>query len=211
VARKLRRVILARDFVFLHFPRSGGTFVRHALAHHAPAEWRVEQLFEHVGPDRIPESHAGLPRFGFIRNPYSWYVSWYHYSRKHGGIEFFERITGGQDLSFDETLRRCFEVPLVQREGPGGCTFVARKMFGRDFAGIEIGRYEDLARDLLRILRAYTAVPDDLAQYIEADQPVYGVAHDHPATYYDDDLRRLVREKDAELFDRFGYDWIAAT
>jgi hypothetical protein len=69
-------VFVTRDFVFLHVPKTGGTYVRT----HLP-----EVLYEtqHGGIKDIPSEFQGLPKYAVVRNPWDWYVSWWTYSRKH--------------------------------------------------------------------------------------------------------------------------------
>ncbi|HEX6688961.1 MAG TPA: hypothetical protein VF085_09895 [Solirubrobacterales bacterium] len=67
-------------FVFLHVPKTGGRFVRQALAQELPDCREVdEHKFRHKGWSKIPSEATGKPVLTFIRNPWDWYVSWYTY------------------------------------------------------------------------------------------------------------------------------------
>ena len=57
--------------IFVHIPKCGGTWVR-------------KQLIDYpilMGGHAIPSNDHYLPKFGFIRNPWTWYVSWYNFSQ----------------------------------------------------------------------------------------------------------------------------------
>jgi hypothetical protein len=93
---RLRRappIILSTRFVFLHLPKTGGTFASKALARVLrPRNWpeRLWQrcfgeqyLFVHQHGTRadIPEAYRHLPVVGIVRNPYDRYVSEFHFGR----------------------------------------------------------------------------------------------------------------------------------
>jgi len=70
--------MIATDrFVFLHLERTGGNFFSEFLRLFIPGE----QLGYHAPRTRLPERYAHLPVIGFIRNPWDWYVSFYHHKR----------------------------------------------------------------------------------------------------------------------------------
>ena len=73
-------MLITKHFVFLHMPKTGGSFVRQVCRRELPSDWLLhnpESGF-HVGHDAIPEEHRRLPVLCFVRNPWDWYVSWYH-------------------------------------------------------------------------------------------------------------------------------------
>ena len=72
-------MLLSDHFVFVHLLKSGGTFVKRILLEHAPADWHCTDLEGHPTVDQIPPEHRGKPCFGFVRNPWDWYVSCYVY------------------------------------------------------------------------------------------------------------------------------------
>jgi hypothetical protein len=71
-------MIITDDFVYIHQPKTGGTFVTHVL----------ERLYEgrnflnthkHGTCSDIPAEHLGKPILTTMRNPYDRYVSQYHF------------------------------------------------------------------------------------------------------------------------------------
>ncbi len=59
-------------FVFLHFPRCGGTFIYEFLYEHFP---ETKMLGYHYPIDLLPDRYKHLPLIGGVRNPWAFYVS----------------------------------------------------------------------------------------------------------------------------------------
>ena len=79
-------MLITKHFVFIHFPKTGGVFFRRLCHDHLPSDWIVRDLERtHAGYDLIPEEYAHLPAITFIRNPWDWYVSWYHWETQYLG------------------------------------------------------------------------------------------------------------------------------
>ena len=69
--------MIATDrFVFLHLHKSGGTFVNDCLLRFVPGARRIGY---HLPRHLIPGELATLPVLGFVRSPWSYYVSWYSF------------------------------------------------------------------------------------------------------------------------------------
>lgn len=69
-------MIATSRFVFLHLHKSGGTFVNECLLRFVPG---ARQLGYHLPRHLIPRESAALPVLGLVRNPWSYYVSWYSF------------------------------------------------------------------------------------------------------------------------------------
>jgi len=64
--------------IFLHFPKASGTFIkRNTLCK------ILKPIIRHVGINHLPEEYYKYPIFGIIRNPFSFYVSFYNYFRNN--------------------------------------------------------------------------------------------------------------------------------
>ncbi len=72
-------MIATDHIVFLHLHKSGGTFVNEGLLRFVP-EARI--VGYHLPRHLIPRSLAHLPVVGLVRNPWSYYVSWYSFQKK---------------------------------------------------------------------------------------------------------------------------------
>jgi hypothetical protein len=78
-------LLITKYFIFVHYKKTGGTFLRRLFRDHLPADWVVDRQPMHAGWNKIPEQYAHLPAIAFIRNPWDWYVSWYHWENQYLG------------------------------------------------------------------------------------------------------------------------------
>lgn len=69
-------MIVSDSFAFLHLHKSGGTFVNHMMIKCITSARRVGY---HLPYSEMPEASRHLPVLGTVRNPYAYYVSWYHF------------------------------------------------------------------------------------------------------------------------------------
>jgi len=69
-------MVVLEDKIYLHFQKTGGLSVYRVIDN-----LRLKKLWfrEHCGIMNLPEEFRHLRRFSFIRNPYEWYVSYYHF------------------------------------------------------------------------------------------------------------------------------------
>lgn len=102
-------MIITPDFVFVHYPKTGGTFVTQMLSH-----LYGDQLFnthKHGTCSDIPEEHQGKPMLSTVRNPYDRYVSqyrfgwWKLYPEEYCGADAMRDLyPHWPDISFQEFL-----------------------------------------------------------------------------------------------------------
>ena len=204
-------MILSTKFVFLHLPKTGGSFVRELLTHHAPSAWQLSLHDNHPTIRDIPSSHSQLPIFGLVRNPFDWYVSWYHYLKQHRSDPFFEHISQQGSLDFKTTIRAAFEVdiggmfefPCAFSSSPFGCYM--NYIFGNELERLMLGKMETLRSDLRQILNRCDALTETIDQQIE-DFPLVNVSDHLPyRSYYDEALKELILSRDRAVLDRFNY------
>jgi hypothetical protein len=70
-------MIVTPDFVFIHYPKTGGTFVTHILSRLYGD--RAVDLDKHGTCSDIPEADRSKPLLSTVRNPYDRYVSQYRF------------------------------------------------------------------------------------------------------------------------------------
>ena len=96
-------MIATSRFVHLHLHKSGGTFVNECLLRFFPD---ARQLGYHLPRSRLPPELATLPLLGFVRNPWSYYVSWFEFqSRRPQPNALFRRMSADGTLDFNATVR----------------------------------------------------------------------------------------------------------
>jgi hypothetical protein len=101
-------MIVTRRFVFLHLHKSGGTFVNQWLLRHFPD---ARPIGYHLPRRLIPAEFAQLPVIGLIRNPWSYYVSWYSFQ---AGMErpnpLFRILSNDGRHNFEGTIRNMLQL-----------------------------------------------------------------------------------------------------
>jgi hypothetical protein len=96
-------MIVTPRFVFLHLHKSGGTFVNAGLMQHIAG---ARQLGYHLPRCLLPSQYAALPLLGLVRNPWSYYVSWYSFQRSRPRPNaLFLTLSNGGALDFGGTIR----------------------------------------------------------------------------------------------------------
>ena len=112
-------MIITDDFVYIHQPKTGGTFVTDVLERlyqGAPGRAGRGGTFlnthKHGTCSDIPAAHLGKPILTTVRNPYDRYVSQYHFGwwRRHpdaycGEEEMRARYPRYPELSFAEFVQ----------------------------------------------------------------------------------------------------------
>ena len=105
-------MIITERFAFLHLHKSGGSFVNECLMRFLPD---ARQLGYHLPRSALPVEFAHLPVLGFVRNPWSYYVSWYSFQRQLPQQNALFRILSNEgQLDFAATLAN------MQSLGSGG-------------------------------------------------------------------------------------------
>lgn len=204
-------------FAFIHVPKTAGSSVYTALApygdfadgywanrwlarigihvnHYAP--YRLKKFRPHTTAETLRQNlpadvYESLFKFGFVRDPWSLLVSYYHYIRdsgRHHRRRLAIRLGSFEDfVAYEVRRRRMSQTSLLTgRDGRILVNFV--------------GRYESLDSDFAFICRRIGIDSAPLAR-------VNATAHRDHREYYDARLARLVRDAYAEDIERFGYEF----
>ena len=197
-------------FIFIHNYRVAGTSIRKSLdkyvrkpllrrifgkiglgnklSHHKwktfPAHIKAKELRRILPADLYDTFY----KFAFVRNPWDWQVSLYHYMLKNKSHRQHRLISAMK--SFDEYL--------VWRVNEGK---VLQKDFVTDLEGTMIvdfvGRYENLSEDFLQVCNALN---------INASLPhINKSSHMNYRSYYSAETRSLVEENFSEDIELFNY------
>jgi len=101
-------MIVTDRFVFLHLHKSGGSFVNECLRRCVPG---ARQIGYHLPRALIPEAVAALPVIGLVRNPWSYYVSWYSFQQQRPQPNALFRVLSDEGrLDFSGTIRNMVEL-----------------------------------------------------------------------------------------------------
>jgi hypothetical protein len=215
-------MIACGRFVFLHLHRSGGTFVNECLLRFVPG---AQLIGYHLPRSLIPAGMAALPVLGLVRNPWSYYVSWYSFqAAKRQPNALYRELSDGGRLGFKDTVRNMLNIgsdaaildrlldalPVAYGSRganlPGFALAPIRDMFGGGDAPARIGRMESLREELPRMLEsAGHAVDPAMRGFIDGATSRNASAHPPCMEPYDDELRELVAERDALLIESYGF------
>jgi hypothetical protein len=103
-----RRMIVTDRFVFLHLHKSGGTFVNECLLRFVHD---ARHIGYHLPRSRVPPMWASLPALGLVRNPWSYYVSWFFFqARRQQPNVLFRILSDERRLGFAGTVRNMLEL-----------------------------------------------------------------------------------------------------
>jgi hypothetical protein len=101
-------MIVTNRFVFLHLHKSGGSFVNECLLRFVP---QARSIGYHLPRLLIPAAEAHLPVLGFVRNPWSYYVSWYNFqAQRPAPNAMFKILSDNGRLKFDATVRNMLQL-----------------------------------------------------------------------------------------------------
>ena len=96
-------MIATSRFVHIHLHKSGGTFVNECLLRFFPD---ARELGYHLPRSLLPPAMNALPTLGFVRNPWSYYVSWYAFqSQRAQPNALFRCVSDEGRLDFNASVR----------------------------------------------------------------------------------------------------------
>jgi hypothetical protein len=223
-------MLITKHFVFVHLQKTGGNFVQAVCQQHLPPDWLVpNDLGDHASFHQIPSEHAQLPVFALIRNPWDWYVSWYHFAVQKQPepadeapdsiwVQLFDR--GRRDFPAAVTAA-CEGISAVPGPPPQYLLALQKRDWdlytlwywmlvgrGAEKGQVEVGRSESLREDFIAFLeRHHVPVGGDFVSAVRAAPATNTSRHGDYRSYYDDALRDLVGHKARLIVERYGYEF----
>lgn len=168
----------------------------------------------HPGWDDIPRQARGRPVLVYVRNPWDWYVSWYHAVLNSDPSPLATGAVGPTD--FSSVLRKVCSggvdpdghPPPATGRGDDFYTTRFRRFCGEGLQSDELtfGRFERLLEDLDCFLKAAGAPLSERSMArIRTAEPLNPTQRRPYREYYDGELRDLVADSCRMLIARFGY------
>ena len=180
-------ILLKSGAVFLHIQKTGGTWLREALA----ASGVATREEGHWHDDREANAGRGDRFFTVVRNPLSWYAS-FHADRCRTG--WGGDLTLGHDCAAGSL--EAFVAKAYHRH-PG---FLA-ELYGRHTApGVAVLRTESLADDAAALLRS---LGEDFDEAAFRSHPRANVSADRPA--HTPRSAVMVVASEVKVFLKYGY------
>jgi hypothetical protein len=202
-------MLITKHFLLIHVPKTGGTFIREVCREHLPQDWFIpNELHRHTPYDKLPDEFRRLPMICFVRNPWDWYVSWYHhmienYAETDPGPIWVSAFNRGRN-DFKETVINACTGRNFQNKPVGSvmrklgldyytALYTVKVGRGMDEGRIEVGKFESLREDFLDFLsRHEIPVGPGFVDAIRNGPRQNTTKHRPHREYYDDELRELV-------------------
>jgi hypothetical protein len=228
-------MIVTDKFVFVHFPRTGGTFVTDIIMKFFPS---AREIGYHLPISLLPKEYSHLPVLGTVRNPWDFYVSWYyHIWPRDIGKPLFSWLTDNCKEQFEGAIRNALNLgvdnnrldALIEklpdtvdyrtRNIPNITKDSLRKVYGTGVGyytfrfnqlfgngnNVFFCRQERLRTDLIYFLEQVCAVNDEIRTHILESEKKNTAEHRHYSSYYTPELAELVSIRDCSVIERFGY------
>ncbi len=228
-------MIATDKFVFVHFPRTGGTFVTDMITKFFPS---AREIGYHFPRSLLPKEYSHLPVLGTIRNPWDFYVSWYyHIWPRDIGKPLFSWLTDDCKEQFEGAIRNALNLGVDNKrldalieKLPDTVDYRARNIPNitkddlRKVRGTGVGYYtfrfnqlfgnadevffcrqERLRTDLIEFLEHVGAANDEVRSYVLESEKKNITEHKHYSEYYTPELAELVSIRDRPVIERFGY------
>jgi hypothetical protein len=101
-------MIVADRFVLLHLHKSGGSFANELVLQHVPD---AREVGYHLPRRMIPAAAQHLPVLGLVRNPWSYYVSWFAFQQQRPQPNLLYRVLSQEGrLGFAGTIENMVEL-----------------------------------------------------------------------------------------------------
>jgi len=215
-------------YVFIHLNKNAGVFVKDFMRKNFKTKIKV---YKHAPLRCIRESDRGKIKIGVIRNPFSWYVSFYHYHKENG---YYPKLTFEQYVKLHlENSRKLISkaqkknvldknakiYPPSTKMDIGSCTFHYIHFFS--YKAVEILKTwtrERLGENFGRVSNINTMLScenlkndmiglfgEKFRKELESAPKKNTTKHKPYQEYYTPELRRLVEEKDGILINYYGY------
>lgn len=196
-------------FIFFHVPKVAGSSITAAFRKFSdiPSERLYNYLFEllgqcprlslyerHISPFELSgilgDAFSGYYCFAFVRNPFDWHVSQYHYHKQHSNALFHEQF---RNYSFRQYLYWTRENLELTRCNQSSFLSDNNGNLITDFTG----RFENLREDV-------RFISEKLGLNIQFPH-INPSTRDHYRKYYGNEEISIVNEINAEDLHRFKY------
>jgi hypothetical protein len=142
-------MLITNQFVFLHLPRAGGTFVYEVVRKFFPS---AREIGYHFPRELLPRQYSHLPILGTVRSPWEFYVSWYHHHHSSNRYSpsknvLFCCVSDDRKLDFSQTIRNALDLSVNE----GRCDSLIQAL--PENFDYENRHIPNLTKDLMRKIR----------------------------------------------------------
>jgi len=194
--------------IFIHLPRTGGSFMRKVFeSYHVPNH-------DHGTIEELDNADTYF-KFGFIRNPFDWYVSRYFYYRQYPNSAE-KGISKGFDLGIkhDAFFDKIHSVNTHIQIGINIDGFFLGDIYNKmykvngELKLDYIARFENMEQEIRTILEMTEKPTENLDTVLQQFQSKKNsTERKHYKYYFSQDAKNVILKKDKELFDTYRYEW----
>jgi hypothetical protein len=200
-------VLVTKDFVFAHVPKTGGTWLSHELKDLGLSN----SYYDHYPWRKLTRAEKERPAIAFVRNPFDWYVSYWHFMRADEGHHWYHDFF---PEDFEGFVRKACTVPvphdpdgMMKGRGVDWHTTLFNWVVGPSPYQVEIRRFENLRQEFVDFCdRHGIRLSEEHLERIRNAPPVNATERGRYREYYSEDLIRLVRERNS-LLAQYGYEF----
>lgn len=183
-------------FIFVHISKTGGTSIEKTFidsANKKDVEYKHDTIRDYK--NKFPKEFEEYFKFSFVRNPWDWLVSRYHWSKNRQKLF---------DYSFEEMLHRISNKIKMSDKADWLDELMApqsdRLLINGKIAVDFVGKFENLQED-------YDKICDKIKIRRIKLPHVFKTKHEHYSKYYTPKTRKLVSKLYKQDIDLFGYQF----
>lgn len=186
------------DLVILHTPKTGGNWFPYAVQYVEATAIEHPREREHLSVasfmEHYPE-HAHKQFFACVRNPYTWWQSYWRYKTGNWDHKNLLDVQCHSDV-FEEFITNMVKIY------PGNCSFLFdtyTQFRAKPIA--HIGRTEHLVDDFISVLSQYYPLNESAIRAI----PPQNTTQETSACAYTPELAQEIFRTERDAFEYFGY------
>lgn len=216
-------MILHDNFVFIHHPHSAGTFIQNIICLYVPInmddykndlESQGHKLSldgikykNHNGIVDIPDDYKDKFKFGIVKNPYKWYVSYYNYHLR-SGTELVNKFK-----NFDEFMKHMESIYNGNGLGRYSGFFTRLFTFNNQFVNNDIlcdmdylCESSNIVNELFIVFdKTNTKINNKQIDWITNMKKINSSSYKDYRDFYSDELVEKVYKWDKKIIDHFDY------
>lgn len=206
-------MIIHPNFVFVHLQKCAGTFVETFLLENikgCESAWP-----KHRGILSVDLNCKDKIKFGMIRNPFDWYVSWWAKESQSDVTLFPEILTEAARENFnvflqnidkaDFGLQHDIDGRFLKKYSIGALTyrFINAYTNGSNLIVDYVLKLEEMYDKLPKILN----FTEELKEVFKSMSKIHTSKHSHYSEYYNQESIDIVYNKDKLIIEKFGYNY----
>ena len=223
-------MVIHDKFIYIHMPKTGGTFVSYYLQDNVPGS---NYFMPGSGHQPVSSQRLTYPNhfmFGTIRNPWDWYVSVFQFDV--GGGNYAKAIH-----ECDDDFNKFVTMLLTKTKGAisrirfnrtselniGMCTYQYLLLFGnkqhietkkemrQENMGLDyIIKIEDIVTELPKMFKNFIFELSEEQKNVLTNMKKLNTSkswHENYRDYYTEETKELVRKKDRFIIEKYNYSF----